>query len=573
MSANGTTDRDDSQTLSAATEENEDIFMQMALMNDLNEESQEAGAAGTGIGSLEVAGPPEKKRRITKPKTAPKNVPKPKVPPKKKQAAVKQGPGRSKNPNIDATGTAAIGVEESLTRSHENREVGTIATGDMPAIATEETVNQVRQQNSHSSATQANPHNNFDQHQFPQPPTPQTTRVHGPTHQLGYGYNIPGYLQFPNGFQWHGPNPTPGSSTHMAAPATHAAQQPFPVGAPYQMINIPSPGYPWNAAAAQHYIQPGTGIEGNTRPHQNAAPINIDVAAPSTSTTEQRRSAGAGGLAGRAPNPQPNPIRTTGARPGTEARPNVNVDAEDEASEPADNEFLAQAINILQTSGEEPTDAAVFVDELAPLGATVSAEIRNKIKKNEFIVLDCLLPNSNTNNVAFSAFGTSEQFDRIMITSQKSKIKDFNTWLKAFTTYASILTEFHPSEAAGVLKHINTVHRLAELNANWLGYDTDFRRIRSNNVLPFVRHVQSLYLRAMEQAAKPMNKPYSAKAQVMNSAKSNQRRGYCFKYNSHNDYCQFGNNCSYRHRCSHCDGTHSAKSCSQLKGTNANQRR
>ena len=61
----------------------------MALMNNLNEESQEAGATGAGIGSLEAAGPPEKKRIITKPKTTPKHVPKQKLRPKRKQPAVK----------------------------------------------------------------------------------------------------------------------------------------------------------------------------------------------------------------------------------------------------------------------------------------------------------------------------------------------------------------------------------------------------------------------------------------------------------------------------------------------------
>ena len=238
-----------------------------------------------------------------------------------------------------------------------------------------------------------------------------------------------------------------------------------------------------------------------------------------------------------------------------------------EAADP--NDLLGQALSSLTTplGNASLTQGAHFVHDDAPLGSSVSSDLRNKIIRNEYIVLDCLLPHLNTSALSFSAFSTNGQLDKIMVSNQKTKIKDFGTWLEAFAIYASILVTVHPNETLGVLKHLDTVQRLYKQKANWIGYDIEFRKLRSVYNVPFIRYMHSLYDKAKDPLSLQSLPCPSPQSPPKGPTKPTAPKRYCFKYNGP-QYCTLGNSCSYVHRCLLCDGQHPRVKCPLAKRAN-----
>ena len=262
--------------------------------------------------------------------------------------------------------------------------------------------------------------------------------------------------------------------------------------------------------------------------------------------------------------PLPSLTSTTAAPTHTAARATMEV------SDP--NDLLGQALSSLTTplGNSSLTQCAHFVHDDAPLGSSVSSDLRNKIKRNEYIVLDCLLPHLNTSALSFSAFSTNGQLDKIMVSNQKTKIKDFGTWLEAFAIYASILVSVHPNETLGVLKHLDTVQRLYKQRANWLGYDIEFRKIRSVYNVPFIRYIHSKYDKAKDPLSLQSLPCPASLSSPKAPAKLSLPKRYCFKYNGP-QYCNLDNNCTYVHRCLVCDGQHPWVKCPLAKRTNADK--
>ena len=280
-----------------------------------------------------------------------------------------------------------------------------------------------------------------------------------------------------------------------------------------------------------------------------------------------------GPQAGTAHRAQPPPTAAPPLPPAAPLQPPLRHAAQepDEMSEPTD--LIGRALADLTTPLGNPlgSHGGHFVSDDAPLGSSVSAELRAKIIRNEYIVLDCLLPHLNTSALSFSAFSTNGQLDKIMVSNQKTKIKEFSTWLEAYAIYASILITAHPHEALGVLKHLDTVQRLYKQKANYIGYDIEFRKLRSVYQVPFLRYMHSLYDKAKDPLSMQSLPSVQSPTRTRMIAKLSNSTGkrYCYRYNGP-QYCTT-TNCSFTHRCLGCDGPHPKLKCPYTKRANADR--
>ena len=123
----------------------------------------------------------------------------------------------------------------------------------------------------------------------------------------------------------------------------------------------------------------------------------------------------------------------------------------------------------------------------------------------------------------------------------------------------SVSLEFNPSQAQGMLRHLQIVKQMHSAGKNAVEYDYKFRRLRSNhfgvqwgeylaelaNEIPSIKSQES-----KASYRKPDSRP-QGKPRNGFPAFSTTRVGLCFKFNAPSG-CARGKTCRYLHKCLQC---------------------
>lgn len=104
----------------------------------------------------------------------------------------------------------------------------------------------------------------------------------------------------------------------------------------------------------------------------------------------------------------------------------------------------------------------------APLGSSVSAKIKNKIRGNEFIELGLLLNvQPPDESYSFKLQNSEGQKTLAIIPNQKKLwISNIEQWTSAFLVFAAIYCEKSPSETPSLMKYMFIVRELGSRSGN-----------------------------------------------------------------------------------------------------------
>lgn len=196
-----------------------------------------------------------------------------------------------------------------------------------------------------------------------------------------------------------------------------------------------------------------------------------------------------------------------------------------------------------------------------PLGATVSAKLKQKIWDNSYFDIRLLLPNQQDDNCSVSV-------ERGAINFQQGKFQKFpisiNQWTSAFLIYASIFIQKTPSDAAHLFKYIYMIRDMSFTTKtdSWRYYDEEFRKLRQSAPLPWQEPLQELVMRANLQPFKfrPSNQSFLAKSKSNNFQTSEAK--FCYSLNQ-GQACR-SDPCTYKHACQYCKEQHLRFKCPKL---------
>jgi len=129
---------------------------------------------------------------------------------------------------------------------------------------------------------------------------------------------------------------------------------------------------------------------------------------------------------------------------------------------------LSRVNQATETSSEATTSESQFSSVAAPLGSSVSAKIKNKIRGNEFIELGLLLNvQPPDESYSFKLQNSEGQKTLAIIPNQKKLwISNIEQWTSAFLVFAAIYCEKSPSETPSLMKYMFIVRELGSRSGN-----------------------------------------------------------------------------------------------------------
>ena len=145
-------------------------------------------------------------------------------------------------------------------------------------------------------------------------------------------------------------------------------------------------------------------------------------------------------------------------------------------------------------SGELPTVSptlpnTLFISPSLPIDARVSAKLRAKILKNEFIDFGALATNpvleSKFQVVLQSEGGTQPPSLALEPVTKTKKLLTIASWTSSFMIFVGVYTSQFPSEAPALMKYGEIVQDLASRGHDWHYYDENFRYLRQNQPSAF----------------------------------------------------------------------------------------
>ena len=218
-------------------------------------------------------------------------------------------------------------------------------------------------------------------------------------------------------------------------------------------------------------------------------------------------------------------------------------------------------------SGELPTVSptlpnTLFISPSLPIDARVSAKLRAKILKNEFIDFGALATNpvleSKFQVVLQSEGGTQPPSLALEPVTKTKKLLTIASWTSSFMIFVGVYTSQFPSEAPALMKYGEIVQDLASRGHDWHYYDENFRYLRQNQPSAFpwgVIHWE-LWMRSQQSLNKKQSLPGNS-FRSRPSESSNVPTGYCFKFHKGGNCA----GCSFKHSCPKCDGAHRMSIC------------
>jgi len=206
------------------------------------------------------------------------------------------------------------------------------------------------------------------------------------------------------------------------------------------------------------------------------------------------------------------------------------------------------------------------IGELAPLSAplpldyAVSKEIKGKIWANEFIEFgDLLHPSQSTQTKVVVHQDTNGNLG--FMQGGKKKPRNIEEWTSAFAIFSTVYASKFPAEVGQLMKYGENVRMIAAEFGNFNYYDSNFRKLRQQIVLPWAMFHTELYMKAMRPSSLGREPSHSGPSQGRKRGASQSQfpLGYCNKYHSGQPCDPAG--CTYKHRCFRCQGPHQIFRC------------
>ncbi len=210
------------------------------------------------------------------------------------------------------------------------------------------------------------------------------------------------------------------------------------------------------------------------------------------------------------------------------------------------------------SSDSEPTFRAPIIPFGARVGVTISSKIKRKIRHNEFIDFNDLLPskfNEQRDEQLILTVNSANEAKFIKKTDKKQL--NFNQWSEAFDTFMTIYIKEHPRSSTGKYNNIITdlfsyrknIYDIYRQGGNWYMYDQHFRSemVMRQDTWSTLRFDLQMYY----------NINYSTKQTIpgeqpmRQSPPSSDSTRTCFAYNSPNTFCT-RRSCPYKHVCNTC---------------------
>ena len=199
----------------------------------------------------------------------------------------------------------------------------------------------------------------------------------------------------------------------------------------------------------------------------------------------------------------------------------------------------------------------------------VPAAYVKQIQSGEFFDLSKLLP---------SDFPAADDGEPVVLTLENSlirvmksnhptqKITNIEQWTTAFTTYMGVLTSKFPGRSQELLQYMSLIRHAAQTHRGlgWCIYDHKFRRKAAlNATLKWSEIDQQLWLCIFTVSPEILRREYPlfSNGPQPTTSSGAVRGGICHEYNRKGE-CKY-TQCSYRHVCNRCSGSHPGYQCSQ----------
>ena len=199
------------------------------------------------------------------------------------------------------------------------------------------------------------------------------------------------------------------------------------------------------------------------------------------------------------------------------------------------------------------------------IGAHVSANLKAKIWRDDYVDLSQLLPTSQFQQETYTLSIDPSKNSNLGFKLNRPKLHNmtFDQWEDAFLIYMSIYTARY-SVAPEMCTYIRDVKMLANSNANFRFYDEQFRMYRSSTHCEWNVVHNGIWFQATHPV-RPSNKS-------KNSSNSNHQKqpfrvphGYCTWYHLRGKYCNSPQSCKYKHTCPNCSASHPMYTCSERR--------
>lgn len=195
------------------------------------------------------------------------------------------------------------------------------------------------------------------------------------------------------------------------------------------------------------------------------------------------------------------------------------------------------------------------------INVNVSQNIKEKIKKGEYVDLASLL--TNNQHIDSKQKLIVQQGELILQTDQNlKKIFSIDTWTTAFIIFTSIYCSVHPEKFQDLLKYMSMVRLGASRCANlgWKMYDEQFRLRKAQDPTSSWSSVDyELWLIYMNNIK---SSPGTGNQMVFSDMQNGAQKCYNFNYVGS---C-FRQHCFYSHSCIRCNGGHSMLHCHSKQG-------
>lgn len=194
---------------------------------------------------------------------------------------------------------------------------------------------------------------------------------------------------------------------------------------------------------------------------------------------------------------------------------------------------------------------------IIPRTEHVDGKLRKKIRQGEFVDFKLLIPHPRGLQPRKKFAINDGLFEEL---EDDSNLMLYQ-WIDAFVVYMSVTMEFFPTEAQGMLRHIQIVKKMHAAGKDAVEYDYQFRRLKSANAdICWGEYLAELAFEITEarqpkkHTGTPSGSSFHASGRY-NSGRTNRQaaKGFrlCYLFNSQGG-CKWGGSCRFPHICRKC---------------------
>ena len=201
-----------------------------------------------------------------------------------------------------------------------------------------------------------------------------------------------------------------------------------------------------------------------------------------------------------------------------------------------------------------------------PLDLKISDRIKQKIWACEYVDLNTLLDNDDTDLSSYTIVSNTGEPLRFGQTKSKPTIQGLGQWCSAFEIYLTIYCKKFPNDLPKIMTYMKAIKFLAHKDGDFITYDKEFRYLRQTMSLSWDTIHSGLWLECRD-SKKKSNKQNNSNNFRPQSKDGNRFLGsvkhpigYCYRFHS------FGKcgrqSCKFNHGCYKCnDNPHSFSKC------------